>query len=50
MQTIVSRPTPLVLSADDAREGVTGNGVRYVLGVSLVMTVVSLAVLLVISA
>ncbi len=37
---------PVILSADEAREGVTGHGVRYVLAFSLVGAIAALAILL----
>jgi hypothetical protein len=37
--------TPVVKSTDDARAGVTGRGVRYVLGFGLVGTIVAFFVL-----
>jgi hypothetical protein len=37
---------PLIVSTDEAREGVTGHGVRYVLGISLAAVVGIFAVLL----
>jgi len=42
----VTDERPVILSADEAREGVTGHGVRYVLGFSLVGAVAAFAVLL----
>jgi hypothetical protein len=41
-----SSERPVVLTADEAREGVTGHGVRYVLGFSLLGVVVAFAILL----
>lgn len=38
----------VILDADAAREGVTGHGVRYVLGFSLAASVVALALVLII--
>ena len=35
-------PFRKVIGTDDARQGVTGHGVRYVLGISLVLSLVAL--------
>jgi hypothetical protein len=40
-----STDTQTVLWKDQARQGVTGNNVRYVLGISLVAIVVAFAVI-----
>jgi hypothetical protein len=34
-------PAPTVLAADQARQGVTGHNVRYVLGIGIAATVIS---------
>jgi hypothetical protein len=41
--------TPVVLDKVRARQGVTGNNVRYVLGLSLAAAVIALAMILVFS-
>ena len=40
-------PKRIELSVDAARQGVTGHGVRYVLGVSLLLAICSLATVLI---
>jgi hypothetical protein len=45
MQTLNVPPAPTVLLADQARQGVTGHNVRYVLGISLAGAVISFMVI-----
>ena len=40
-------PKRIELSVDAARQGVTGHGVRYVLGFSLLLAICSLATVLI---
>ena len=40
-------PKQIELSVDAARQGVTGHGVRYVLGISMLLAICSLATVLI---
>ncbi|MCW5698114.1 MAG: hypothetical protein KIS96_15505 [Bauldia sp.] len=46
MSIVGQEYTRLVIDADDAREGVTGHGVRYVLGFGLAGVVVAFIMVL----
>ena len=46
MNTLIDeRPSLIILPADQARQGVTGHNVRYVLGVGLAAAVASFVVI-----
>lgn len=48
MVPVSQESLPVVLDADSAREGVTGHGVRYVLGFSLAASIIAMAAVLII--
>jgi hypothetical protein len=45
MNTMIDMPAPTVLLTDQARQGVTGHNVRYVLGFGLTGAAISFAVI-----